>query len=85
MYIALGVICLIGLLVAYEVLKHTKQQKELEKAHERFHSQNNVRSTKKKKAPRHSAKAVKNEVSNKNKPKRSYKKKKKLVKKKTNE
>ncbi len=85
MYIALGVICLIGLLVAYEVLKHTKQQKELEKAHERFHSQNNVRSTKKKKAPKHSAKTVKDKVSNNDKSRKSYKKKKKPVKKKTND
>ena len=75
MEIALGVICHIGLLVAYEVLKHSKQQKELQKAHERFHSQNDVRSTKKKKATKHSAKAAKDKVSNKNKPKRSYKKK----------
>ena len=80
MYIALGVICFILLFVTYESLKHAKQQKELEKAHERFHSQNNVRSAKKKKAPKHSAKAVKDKVSNNNKPRKPYKKKKKSLK-----
>ena len=80
MEIALGAVILIGLLISWEVLKYSKQQKELEKANERFHSQSNVRSTKKKKAPKHSAKAVKNKVSNNNKPRKSYKKKKKSVK-----
>ena len=85
MEIALGAMILIGLIISWEVLKYSKQQKELEKANERYNSQNDVRSTQKKKAPERSAKAVKTKVSNNNKPKRPYKKKKKSVKKKTNE
>tara|TARA_R110000824_G_scaffold143135_4_gene310606 strand:+ start:401 stop:658 length:258 start_codon:yes stop_codon:yes gene_type:complete len=84
MEIALGAVILIGLLISWEVLKYSKQQKELEKANERYNSQNDVRSAQKKKAPKHSAKTVKAKISNSDKPKRSYKKKKKFVKKKTN-
>ena len=78
MEIALGVICLIALLIAWEAVKYSSQKKKI---NEGINRQNNVRSSKQKEATKHRAKAAKNKVSNKNESGGSDKKKKKSVKK----
>jgi len=80
MEIALGAVILIGLIISWEVLKYSKQQKEIEKAYERLHSKNNVRSNKKKKTSKSRTKTTKSKVSDSDKPRKPYKKKKKSLK-----
>tara|TARA_R110002012_G_scaffold83739_1_gene210436 strand:+ start:5107 stop:5358 length:252 start_codon:yes stop_codon:yes gene_type:complete len=80
MEIALGVIVLIGIFIVWEVVKYSNQQKQIRKYNERTNSQDDVRSCKKEKTSKHSKKAVENKVSNNDKPRKSYKKKKKSVK-----
>ena len=77
MEIALGVVCLIVLLVAWEAVKYSSQKKKI---NEGINRQNNVRGSKQKKTTKHRAKAVKNKVSNKNESRGSDKKKKKSLK-----
>ena len=66
MEIALGVICLIGLLVAYEALKHSKQQKE----NEWDNKHRSKKSNKKKQKSFSSAKVSKPKAQNKRKHRR---------------
>ena len=82
MEIALGVICLISLLIIWESIKYSSQKKKI---NEGINRQNNVRGSKQKEATKHRTKAAKNKVSNKNESGGSNKKKKKPVKKKAND
>lgn len=74
---AFGVIILIGLLITWESVKYSSQKKKID---ERINSQNDVRGNKKKKAPKNRTKAAKNKVSDNDKPRKPYKKKKKSLK-----
>lgn len=78
MEIALGAVVLIGLLISWEAIKYSKQQKKFQEENERRNQSDAVPRSNKRKKSKSSAKAVKAEVSNKNKPRRSYKKKKKI-------
>jgi len=77
------IILVIGLLITWEIVKYSQQQKKIQK--NGCNQSNAVPGGKQKKESKGSTKAVKAKVSNNNKPKRSYKKKKKSVKKKTND
>ena len=83
MEIAFIVITVIGLLITWEVVKYSHQQKKIER--NGYNQSNDMSSDNQRKKSKGGTKAVKAKVSNNNKPKRSYKKKKKSVKKKTNE
>ena len=77
MEIALGVICLIALLITWEALKYSSQKKKI---NEGINRQNTVRGSKQKEATKHRTKTAKNKVSNKNESRGSDKKKKKSLK-----
>jgi len=81
MEISIGIVCLIGLYLAYEMIKYKKQIKQNEKNN----TERALRSNKKKKKSSSSAEATKVEAPHKSKPRRTYKKKKKSIKPKTND
>ena len=78
MEIAFGVIILVGLLIAWESLKYSKQQKKFRQENERRNQSITVPRSKPRKKPKSSTKTVKAEVPHKNKSRKSYKKKKKV-------
>tara|TARA_R100000951_G_C2647440_1_gene183045 strand:+ start:2497 stop:2742 length:246 start_codon:yes stop_codon:yes gene_type:complete len=81
MEIFIGMLCAIGLYLAYEMVKYKKQIKQNEKSN----TERALRSNKKKKKSSSSAEATTVKAPHKSKPKRTYKKKKKSIKPKTND